>query len=63
MIYEKSTRWAETKIKAEHSFLISNYFLSSNYKIKLHIDIKMENLSPVHPVTPDRHKVYSNFRI
>ena len=27
-------------------------FLASNYKIKLHIDIKMENLPPLSPMTP-----------
>ena len=61
-IYEKSARQAETKIKAEYSLLISNYFSPSNYQIKLYIDIKMENLSPVYPVSPARHKYAKKIR-
>ena len=56
MIYEKSATQAEPKIKAEYSFLTSNYFSPSNYKIKLHAVIKMENLSPMTPVTPAKHQ-------
>jgi hypothetical protein len=39
-------------VTAEYSFLISNKFSISNYKIKLHVVIKMESLSPMSPVTP-----------
>jgi hypothetical protein len=49
-------RTGRNKNRSEIQILDINSFSPGNYKIKLNVDIKMGNLSPMYPVTPAKHK-------